>query len=367
MIMKKKIVGCMLGMSMIAALMTGCMHGETEEKSVELNETVSEQTVESEGKSETINEQDVLGELEAETENTVETDAAVMIENVEEKKYEDFLNDEELLFFDKYNQYEFLEDETYFEEGKGYNLSEIIDVLAEHYFEYSDNKEMESISYAYIDCGMDGVKELALCFNGMDIYSQDDDSTLVYIIKSIDNQLQLCYCYETWARCGASINEYGYYVSAGSGGASNHSTDSGLIDKNGEWQYIAGIEQEADIFLISYPEELSKIRTAAQEKTYDGTIVFYTVSLADYKEAGRYVGTSTEDELYSFEVYDENFEKVTEPDMYTDSVYKEIFDEAGVAVLSDVEIAAKVAEKEKQVGLTEEIRNGQEITWSILK
>ena len=132
MIMKKKIVGCMLGMSMIAALMTGCMHGETEEKSVELNETVSEQTVESEGKSETINEQDVLGELEAETENTVETDAAVMIENVEEKKYEDFLNDEELLFFDKYNQYEFLEDETYFEEGKGYNLSEIIDVLAEH-------------------------------------------------------------------------------------------------------------------------------------------------------------------------------------------------------------------------------------------
>ena len=79
------------------------------------------------------------------------------------------------------------------------------------------------------------------------------------------------------------------------------------------------------------------------------------------------MGTSTEDELYSFEVYDENFEKVTEPDMYTDSVYKEIFDEAGVAVLSDVEIAAKVAEKEKQVGLTEEIRNGQEITWSILK
>ena len=61
------------------------------------------------------------------------------------------------------------------------------------------------------------------------------------------------------------------------------------------------------------------------------------------------------------------FEKITEPDMYTDSVYKEIFDEAGVAVLSDVEIAAKVAEKEKQVGLTEEIRNGQEITWSILK
>lgn len=365
--MKKKIRCCVLGMSMIAVLLTGCVNEKRDVKSGEVNESVSEQTGNVEEESETIKQPEVFEELETEAEEGTETETAVTIENVLEEEYEDFLNNKKELFFDKYNQYEVLEDKKYFEEGKGYTLSEIVDVLTEHYFEYSDDKEMESVSYAYIDCGMDGVKELAICFTGMDIYGQNDDSTLVYIIKNIDDRLQLCYCYETWARCGASINEYGYYVSAGSGGASNHSADSGLIDKNGEWQYIAGIEQEADIFLISYPEELSKICTVAQEKTYDGTIVFYTISLVDYKEKGRYVGTSTEDEIYSFEVYDENFEKIVEPDMYTDSVYKEIFDEAGVAVLSDVEITAKVAEKEKQVGLTEEIRNGQEITWSILE
>ncbi len=162
----------------------------------------------------------------------------------QENRYEKFLNDEEVLFFHKYNQNDFMNDEKYFDEDKGYTLSEIKEILKGYYYEYSDTTEMDSVSYAYIDCGMDGVEELAICFSGMDIYCQDDDSTLVYIIKDINEQLELCYFYETWARSSASINEYGYFVSSGSGGATRHGANYGLIDKNGDWKSIASEEEE---------------------------------------------------------------------------------------------------------------------------
>ncbi len=53
--------------------------------------------------------------------------------------------------------------------------------------------------------------------------------------------------------------------------------------------------------------------------------------------------------------------------MYTDSVYKDIFDEAGVTVLPREEVEKIIAEKEEQVGLTEEIRDGQQIEWTIIE
>ncbi len=71
---------------------------------------------------------------------------------------------------------------------------------------------------------------MVLRLNGMEIYAEDDDSTLVYIIKYIDGKLSICYYYETWARSETTINEYGYCQSGGSGGASNHGMENSLID-----------------------------------------------------------------------------------------------------------------------------------------
>lgn len=320
--MKSMMVRCILGISMIAVLLNGCVKEDVTKRSEEINETVTEQVTESESE--------------------------------QENKYEKFLNDEEVLFFHKYNHYDYIDDIKYFEEEKGYTLSEIVRILVEKYYEFSDTTEMDSISYAYIDCGMDGVEELAISFNGMDIYCQNDDSTLVYIIKDIDNHLELCYYYETWARSSAFINEYGYFVSSGSSGATRHGAEYGLIDKNGDWKFILGEEEELDILFVNYPEELSRVGNVAAVKAYEGNIAFYTISLGD-------------ENVYSFEVFDDNYENITEPYMYTDSVYKEIFDEAGVTVLPREEIEQMIAGKEKQVGLTEEIRNGQQIEWTIME
>lgn len=281
--------------------------------------------------------------------------------------YENFLGNQTQLFFDKFNPYDAINGVNYFEEGRGYTLSEVTEVLAKHYYEYSDKTEIDSIEYAYIDCGMDGVEELAIRFHGMELYGPEDDSTLVYIIKDVEGRLELCYCYESWARRSASVNEYGYYVSAGSNSASNHSTEYGVIDKNGDWKYIAYVEEEANIFALVYPEELSRIPAVAEEKSYDGIIAFDTIRFKEYTDADSYAGVVPEGEVYSFTVYDDNYEDITEPSMYTDSVYKEIFDEAGVNVYSDEEIEAMMREHEQKAGLTDDIRGGSEIVWSTLE
>ena len=277
--------------------------------------------------------------------------------------YTDFLNDEVQLFFHKYNEYDARGVESYFDKERGYTLSEIVDVLCAHYFEYTGKTDVGAIKYAYMDCGNDGVQEMAVCFTGMDIYCEDDDSTLVYIIKEIDDQLELCYCYETWARSSASINEYGYYVSSGSGGASLHGTEFGYIDENGDWNYIAYIEEQSDISALSYPEELSQIPTVAASKSYEGTIVFLTYRFTEYTDADYYAGVEMDDDLYTFEVYDDDYNEISDESTYIDSVYKDIFDEAGVLIFSKDEMEEMLSERKDAVGVTDEIAEGKELEW----
>ncbi|GMQ57191.1 hypothetical protein AN1V17_15860 [Vallitalea sediminicola] len=129
--------------------------------------------------------------------------------------YEKFMKNETKVSFDRFMPKDYFKG-TLYKEGSEYTLSEVLDIVTAYYFENSTNKKIESIDYSYIDCGMDGVKELVLRFNGVDIYDEDDNSALVYIVKYIEEKLSLCYYYETWARSDSTLNEYGYYKSGGS-------------------------------------------------------------------------------------------------------------------------------------------------------
>lgn len=280
--------------------------------------------------------------------------------------YEKFLNNEEGLSFDRYMQKGYFinpdsTEEPLFQKGNEYTLSEILKKITAYYLEYSDNKKIDYIDYAFIDCGKDGESELLLRFNGIDIYSPDDDSTLVYVIKYIDGKLYLCYYYETWARSETSINEYGYIASSGSGGASLHITDYSFIDKNGSWKPIVYIESELDINALGQFENLAKLAEAKGIKDYIqvDTIRFnYDPSASEQ---------DNEEVFYTFYVYNENFELLEDANLYTDSIYKEIFDEANVPFITPDELSAIISEKEQILGVTAEIKDGAEVSWQTLK
>ena len=266
--------------------------------------------------------------------------------------YEKFLKNETILFFENYMQKNDFDSDS-FETGRGYTLSEVLRNITTDYLQYSENKKIDAIDYSYIDCGKDGVKELVLRFNGMNIYSQDDDSTLVYIIKYIDGKLVLCFSYETWARSESSINEFGYYGSQGSGGASNYGESYGLVDKDGNWQFIVSISREYDINQLFWPEEIARIPIIAEKKGITQGVEFDTIWFDE---------NDHEKEIYTYYVYDENAEIET-ADLYTNSIYKDMFDEAMVPFNTPDEISAMIKAKRELLGATDEIVNGDEIAW----
>ena len=209
---------------------------------------------------------------------------------------------------------------TFFETEKGYTLNDILMELQEYYPHMSIEPQIE---YAYLDCGADGIEEMALRIKGMGIYNLDDDSTIVCVIKEIEEKLECSYFYETWARSDTQLNYYGYVTSGGSNSASNHGWSESYIDKDGKWNFICYIEEEYDITAFSWNDKLSALSDVVADKQYDGTIVMTTIRFEeildeeDYENVKRY---------YSYYV------DSVEDDVYMDGIYSEIFEEAGVEI-----------------------------------
>lgn len=275
----------------------------------------------------------------------------------EQDLYAGFLNGDVPLYFHD-NGYVYY-DEELFDANRGYTLVEIVEELREYFSAYEESMAVKSVAYSYLDCGKDGIKELAIQFNGMNIYSPDDDSTVVYIIKEINEKLELCYAYETWARSYSGINEYGFYESSGSNGASNYGQSKGYIDGNGKWNFIKYTEQEGDINQLTWSHMFGAIPQVADTKVYEGTIIFYTtifeeITVDNYDSLERYC---------AFGVINAG---LTQEEAYNTSVYREIFDEAGVKIYTPDEISQMVYEKEKKLGITDEIKHGNELTWTTI-
>lgn len=276
----------------------------------------------------------------------VEPEQKVVTKNL----YEGFLSDEEKLYFD----YMAMNYPSAAVGVEGMTLSELLESFPEQYWGLEGTPEVE---YSYLDCGNDGEAELAVRFVGMGIYSPGDDSTLVYIIKEMDERLELCYCYETWARSDTSINRYGYVTSGGSGGASNHGYGAGYIDETGKWNYLYYTEEEYDINQLGWSDDLKEIPRVAENKSYEGDIVVCTTTFEDMSSPEAYYNT---ERFYTY------YASEAEGDIYAEGVVKEIFDEAGVKYYRPEEIDDMISIKEASLGITEEIRTASRLTWEKL-
>lgn len=116
-------------------------------------------------------------------------------------------------------------------EGEVYTLYDILNCLSNESWRYEIEAKNygTDIAYAYVDCGQDGRKELALKIGK----TTTDAFETIYIIQYRDNQLYLCYGIDRWSRRHALLNQYGYIWEDGSGGASLHSGMDVMVDGEG--------------------------------------------------------------------------------------------------------------------------------------
>ena len=158
--------------------------------------------------------------------------------------YERFKNDDEKVYFNRYDGRTVYGPN--FDLEKGYALSELIDTVWIHYkeehLEYSPECTTMLLDFAYLDCGQDGDPEMAIEFKNVGIYGAGDDSTLVLVIKEINGKLQCTYGDETWGRSGGVINSAGIMFSMGNHGAGQDGYALGILDANAEYHWVYGVD-----------------------------------------------------------------------------------------------------------------------------
>lgn len=226
-----------------------------------------------------------------------------------------------------------------------WTLQDIVSGLEKEYLQYGDKKELTRIEYAYLDCGGDGVLELAVRFTGLDIYSPGDDSNITMIVSCINGEPELVYSFENWARSCTQINYYGVLEGSGSEGAGSHTYHLACLDGEGNLHTVA----EENILTGWWVGNVSR---QAYEKAFDEIEDDVVMEVAVALIGGsRYYAVNYRDENYYQEC--ENF--------------MELCRQEGLLFTEYDELEALIRRREEEVGIKEEWRTeNQGLSWQDL-
>ena len=289
----------------VSLALAGCTVNDTEVKNVDVEkaeETVSpaeEEVTEMSGEeTQESAEEEVSAEGEAPVAN--EEEASEISGEGDLSKYEDILNVTVKAVIDLSGEtasyYAF---KRALSEGKEYTLTEIIDNLKQ--FMENDfwqiRPDSQGIEYAYIDCGNDGVKELLILLH-LPVENEDFDVRMV--VKDIGGTLTVVYDNDSWSRSETIVNEYGYVIGGGSGGASSEVSEYGVIDKDGKFKYIYGVDYEnGELGYIWFEPEYEKRTTYY---TYDPGFTTDRMKVVTKAEAEDMIKKRTEEANISDEI-----------------------------------------------------------------
>lgn len=294
--------------------------------------------------------------VEVAVEEMNEADAAML-------KYEAFLAGDEKVYIDKYEFKSRVEDGEpfdYFSDKNGYLIADFFKQVVETENKGYEDFPFDIASYAYIDCGMDGIPELAMkaTFSGA-----WDQLERYYVIKLVDDKLELTYMDESYYRSFINItNLAGVVESNTSYGAASSGYQVGFLDADARYvldytleiSYMALylLPERFDDAVANTEEDYSSLylRRYAFELNNDGN------EFDEYEKRTLYCAQKEEDEESNGVDFKEN-----------ERVARLLFNYAGEKIYSLDEIKAKIDERENSIGLSAEIKNAGEFGWTDLE
>lgn len=206
--------------------------------------------------------------------------------------YDRFLNDELSVRIREGVWYEYDEDKDVDKERE-WTFREIMDMVHDYYLERTGL--WPYVEYAYLDCGGDGVEELAIRFVGIAIDGYGDDSDLTMVIACPDGTPEVVYARESWSRSCDLLRYHGCIRCYGSDGAMWQSFGNDYIDGNGDVQSVYDAEQ------ISYNVWDLKVRLEYDNREeddssqYGATVTTYRIGDVNYSTLE--FGTDVSEEL----------------------------------------------------------------------
>ncbi len=278
-----------------------------------------------------------------------------------EKAFMAFASDEELCISD-------VDRDSYFRKGNRYSLSEIIDTYLklENAWDSDNPVALFNANYAYVDCGNDGREELALNLeygmNGFGDYSQD-----LYMFYYADDGVHL-FAWDTFGyRTLLEINEKGYVIKGGSGGASLYCEQRYYFDPDHKKVFLYSIDKNMGLEYPRVPKYYIRDgfnRTDYPDNDYSDN--GYDVYTANF---GVYPITDNPDEDYYEIYYKDNFYSFC---TYNDEPVRpekemiEFYADEGIEWYDFDEFNEKLDDHELEMGVTEEIKNADKAEFKSL-
>ncbi|RKM54111.1 hypothetical protein D6853_14330 [Butyrivibrio sp. X503] len=290
-----------------------------------------------------------------------------------EALYESFLNNETKVLVDTENdfgEYISLSDVK----GKECTLDELKQAISDAVSKDSGmDVKYDSVKYSYIDCGADGVKELALDFSN----AEEVPYSLTVVVKEYDGALKLIYSKDSWDRYTVELNEYGAILGSGNDGWGAFSTDKSFIDADGEYHFI----------YRAYVSEYVEPGTPRGDLRFNGTThtLPQDIKLDDsYAFLSFDFNNTLEDDSDNVYTYSKIIENAGDETRNTWEYYYGVFNDddsnydssnafmqflegEGLKPLTLKEVDKKIADKEASEGLTDKINSGSEVKMEDLK
>lgn len=298
------------------------------------------------------------------TEKSMEEATSEAIEEIKEEdaatlRFESFLAGEEKVYVDKYEFVKHSEDGeyNYFGEYEGMTIEQFFRQVVEIEKLGSASFPFAGVKYAYIDCGMDEIPELAL----QAVFADEwDQLERYYVIKLVEDKLELTYMEESYYRSAMNITNLAAVIEkTASYGAASSGYQVGFLNAEGR-------------FVLDYTEDTSYTALYMLSRRFDDAVVN---TEEDYSELylKRYAfelntdGNEFEEyEKRAFYCAQKEPEEASNGVDFTknERVAKTLFNSVGEKLYSLEEIKDKIAEREAAIGFTEEIKNAGEFGWS---
>lgn len=242
----------------------------------------------------------------------------------------------------------------------------IIDYIGEELYEEA---RLSDAQIAFIDCGDDGVIELALRQD----YEMDwDRATYIGVFKYINNRIECIYLNYGYYRTHLVINEYGYISYGGSDGANSYSDEYSFINADGDEQFLYHMSVLSDLneaVISSYHIPQDSLPEDYLDDLYsdsDNCITSYGYTFTKYKYDDYYKNDEYDDSdylrsfFYSFEDFEGN-------DVTPSDEYLTLYNKIGIECYSSDEVQKLLNEHQSSLGVTEKIINGDLPDWLSLK
>ncbi len=335
--MKKRSVIVLFTLSLISSMLFGCGSSDKKDDAMDI---LADKLIDESDKAEE--------EVKEEEEKVVKSDS--------EDIYKAFIDGKEKVFIDnkvcRSFDAEYLSFKDVYDTGD-YTIDQVFDMMSD--FVQADNEDIsvnvDNKQYAFIDCGMDGDKELLVTAY---VNMENEIFEMSMIIKEFDGKLNLCYGSDAWSRSHRTVNNAGFVFSEGSGGANVSVVEEGFVDENGDWHYLYGCESTTAPYSYYYDGEFYDLTN--YNILVDNIVIFQFFFDHDYESREyMYSYAQLRDENAESDYYYAGLDRT--PAMYEDGyLCYDTLVGIGLPIVSLDEIDLKIKERGDGFGFKEEYK-----------